>query len=260
MIEIKDLGFHIRDKWLVKDVSYVFKPGKIHMLCGPNGAGKSTLLKLLALEQKPHTGTIHYQGQLVDYHDRMKYARQRAVLSQHTDIGFPMKVSEIVMMGRYPHFQSNPTKKDHNVCDEVIKELGLSSFRNRNYMTLSGGEQQRVQFARVLTQLWDIPSGSRRLLLLDEPIASLDLRHQFDFLHELKKFMDERTIVIAILHDLNLALNYGDEALLLNKGQLFASGKPDTVLNPENIQKVFQVESEIHELPSSKILWVKERV
>ena len=260
MIEIKTLGYQIRDKWLVKDVSYVFETGKIHMLCGPNGAGKSTLLKLLALEKKPHTGTIYYEGVPVNYDSRLSYAKQRAVLSQHTDIGFPMKVSEIIMMGRYPHFKSNPTKKDHQICDEVMEELGLNDFKNRNYLTLSGGEQQRVQFARVLTQLWDIPSGAPRMLLLDEPIASLDLRHQFDFLHELKKFMDQRTTVIAILHDLNLALNYGDEALLLSNGQLFASGKPAAVLNPENIKNVFHVDSEIQELPSSKILWVKERI
>lgn len=260
MIKISNLGYHIRDKWLVKGLDYEFESGKIHMLCGPNGAGKSTLLKLLALEKKPHTGSIQYEGQAVDYNDRLKYAKQRAVLSQHTDIGFPMMVSEIIMMGRYPHFQSNPTKNDHKVCEEVIETLGLQAFRNRNYLTLSGGEQQRVQFARVLTQLWDIPADSPRLLLLDEPISSLDLRHQFDFLHELKQFMDNRTTVIAILHDLNLALNYGDEALLLNKGQLFTGGKPSAVLNPENIRTVFQVQSEIHELGDTHFLWVNKRI
>lgn len=259
MIKISNLGYHIWDKWLVKGLDYEFAPGKIYMLCGPNGAGKSTLLKLLALEKKPHTGSIWYEGQPVDYNHRLKYARQRAVLSQHTDISFPMSVSEIILMGRYPHFQSNPSRKDQQICEEVMETLGLQSFRNRNYLTLSGGEQQRVQFARVLTQLWDVPAGSPRLLLLDEPIASLDLRHQFDFLHELKQFMDQRTTVIAILHDLNLALNYGDEALLLHKGQLFAAGNPGTVLHPENIQAVFQVQSEVHQLGETRFLWVNKQ-
>lgn len=259
MIEIRNGGFQVNGQWLVQHIDYQFEAGKIYMICGPNGAGKSTFLKLLSLEKKPGEGEVFYNGQPVDYHHRNQYATIRAVLSQHTDISFPIRTDEIVMMGRYPHFQANPTRKDHAVCEEVIRLLEIEKFSQRNYLTLSGGEKQRVQFARVLAQLWDIPADRKRILLLDEPIASLDLRHQFDFLYELKKFMDPRTIVIAILHDLNLALNYGDEVLLLQEGKLFASGKPAEVLHPNNIEKVFHIQTELHQISNSHLIWVKER-
>src|SRR5262249_3474338 len=152
---------------------------------------------------------------------RKEYATYRAVLSQQIEISFPLSVDEVVLMGRYPHFTIQPSKKDLSICDEVIEMLNVAALRNRNFLTLSGGEKQRVQFARVLAQIWERPASGCRILLLDEPISSLDLKYQFDFLHRVRQILDEHTIVIAILHDLNLALNYADEVLLLSKGKLF---------------------------------------
>ena len=149
------------------------------------------------------------------------------------------------MMGRYPHFDIRPTKNDFAICEQAMETLGITAFRKRNYLTLSGGEQQRVQFARVLVQIWEPPQIGSRILLLDEPISSLDLKYQFDFLKQVKNIINEKTVVIAILHDLNLALNHGDEVLLLKQGSLFASGLPRQVLCPENILQVFGVESKI---------------
>ena len=163
------------------------------------------------------------------------------------------------MMGRYPHFEVRPTKKDFDICEEVMEQLGVGIFRKRNYLTLSGGEKQRVQFARVLVQIWETPENGNRFLLLDEPISSLDLKYQFDFLHHVQKFINDKTIVIAILHDLNLALNYADEVLLLDQSKLFTSGKPAEVLQPTNISKVFKVESTLHQLPGSRLLWVNKK-
>jgi iron complex transport system ATP-binding protein len=131
----------------------------------------------------------------------------------------------------------------------------LQSFRNRNFLTLSGGEKQRVQFARVLAQIWKMPGEGSRILLLDEPISSLDIKYQFDFLQHVKQFLNDRTIIIAVLHDLNLALNYADEILLLDKGILFASGKPADVLSPENINKVFRLNFRLHQFNNKQFLW-----
>ncbi len=161
------------------------------------------------------------------------------------------------MMGRYPHFAVNPGRSDRRICREVIELLGLGDFLHRNYLTLSGGEKQRVQFARVLSQIWESPAAGNRILLLDEPISSLDLKYQFDFIDQVKQFIDAKTLVIAILHDLNLALNYADEVLLLQKAGLFAAGAPAAVLSEENIYGVFGLPTGLHQWKNVQLLWKK---
>jgi iron complex transport system ATP-binding protein len=225
------------------------------MLCGPNGAGKSTLLKLLSLQSAPDEGEINYNGTKVDHRKKHFYAQFRAVLSQQVDISFPMEVDEVIMMGRYPHFKVNPSQRDHEICEEVIQLQNLGEFRKRDFLTLSGGEKQRVQFARVLAQIWETPKEGSRILLLDEPISALDIKFQFDFLRHVKEFLNDKTIVIAILHDLNLVLNNADEVLLLNNGQLFSAGAPTEVLSPGNIEKVFHLKSDLHQFGDLRFLW-----
>ena len=258
MLEVKNAGFSISSKWLIQDISYNFLPGNCYMICGPNGAGKSTLMKLLSLVTKPDKGEIMYNNSTIDYSKKQAYAKYRSVLSQQVDISFPLEVEEVVMMGRYPHFKINPAKEDMEICNEVIELQNLQAFRKRNFLTLSGGEKQRVQFARVLAQIWKMPSEGSRILLLDEPISSLDIKYQFDFLQHVKEFLNERTIVIAVLHDLNLALNYADEILLLKDGKLFASGSPINVLSPENIRNVFHVTMNLHQLDNGRLLWLSD--
>ncbi len=255
MLEVKNVGFVVGDKWLVQNVSFAFQPGKCYMLCGPNGAGKSTLLKMLSGELPTATGEIKYNEKAIDSRRKNEYAKFRAVLSQQVEISFPLPVEEVIMMGRYPHFKSNPTKKDFAICAEVAERLGVTSFLKRNFLTLSGGEKQRVQFARVLAQLWELPDAGNRILLLDEPISALDLKYQFDFLHHLQAFINSKTVVVAILHDLNLALNYADEVLLLKESKLFATGNPATVLSPQNIETVFGLSTQLHRLPGANLLW-----
>jgi heme transport system ATP-binding protein len=255
MLEIKDAGYAVGKKWLLQHISYRFLPGKCYMICGPNGAGKSTMMKLLSLLLIPDSGEIFYNDSKINYHKKEEYAKYRAVLSQQVDISFPMEVEEVVMMGRYPHFKINPTKEDIDICNEVMALQDLEEFKKRNFLTLSGGEKQRVQFARVLAQIWKTPKEHSRILLLDEPISSLDIKYQFDFLRHIKQFLNDKTIVIAVLHDLNLALNYADEILLLNKGKLFASGNPASVLSPGNISKVFQLDFKLHQFNGLQFLW-----
>ena len=255
MVEIKNGGYAVGKKWLLQNISYQFIAGKCYMICGPNGAGKSTLMKLLSLAAVPNEGEVLYNNLKIDYSKKDEYAKYRSVLSQQIEISFPMEVEEVVMMGRYPHFKITPSKEDVEICNEVIALQNLEVFRKRNFVTLSGGEKQRVQFARVLSQIWKMPEEGSRILLLDEPISSLDIKYQFDFLQHVKQFLNDRTIVIAVLHDLNLVLNYADEILLLDKGKLFASGKPAEVLSPENINKVFQVDFKLYQFNSVQVLW-----
>lgn len=255
MLEIKDAGYAVGKKWLLQNISYQFIPGKCYMICGPNGAGKSTLMKLLSLSLTPDTGEVRYNNSKVNYTKREEYAKYRSVLSQQVEISFPMEVEEVIMMGRYPHFKINPTKEDMEICDKAMALQDLNAFRKRNFLTLSGGEKQRVQFARVLAQIWQLPKEGSRILLLDEPISSLDIKYQFDFLQHVKQFLNDKTIVIAILHDLNLALNYADEILLLNNGKLFAKGNPADVLSTENISKVFHLDFKLHQFNNVQFLW-----
>lgn len=255
MLEIKNGGYAVGNKWLLKNISYKFLPGNCYMICGPNGAGKSTLMKLLSLVAMPDAGEVIYNNTKVDYKKKEAYAKYRSVLSQQVDISFPLEVEEVVMMGRYPHFKISPTREDVEICNEVMALQNLKSFRKRNFLTLSGGEKQRVQFARVLAQIWQMPQQGSRILLLDEPISSLDIKYQFDFLHHVKEFLNEKTIVIAVLHDLNLALNYADEILLLKEGRLFASGQPSEVLSPANISEVFQLDFNLYSPGEVKLLW-----
>jgi iron complex transport system ATP-binding protein len=224
MVEVRNLTYKAGAKLLVENFSYDFLPGLSYMVCGPNGAGKTTLLKLIALHLKASSGEIFYNGNKVDHKKTAGYAKTRAVLSQNVEIGFPLEVEEVIMMGRYPHFEVNPSSKDRQICDTVIKELNIESLRERNFLTLSGGEKQRVQFARVLAQIWEKPVSGSRILLLDEPISALDLKYQFDFLKRIRSLLDANTILISVLHDLNLILNYADEVLLRSEAILSGSG------------------------------------
>jgi iron complex transport system ATP-binding protein len=257
MLEIVNGGFAVKDKWLARNISYSFQPGKTYMLCGPNGAGKSTLMKLLSLQLQTSEGEVRYNGSVVSNRHKSEYAKFRGVLSQQVDISFPLTVREVVMMGRYPHFDVRPAKRDLEICDEAMHLLQITQFSERNFLTLSGGEKQRVQFARVLTQIWEPPAEGCRMLLLDEPVSALDLKYQFDFLHTLEAFMNEKTIIISILHDFNLVINYSDEVLLMSNGKLFAAGNPKEVLSPANIEEVFHIKTALHAVGNDHLIWIK---
>ncbi len=149
------------------------------------------------------------------------------------------------MMGRYPHFNFIPSKKDHAICSEVMERMNLTSLRERNYLTLSGGEKQRVQFARVLAQIWEPPSEGHRYLMLDEPLSSLDINYQHEFLRIARTFLDDRTVLVAIIHDINLAIQYADRLFFLKEGRLAADGRPAEVLSGDLIESVFGIKASI---------------
>lgn len=255
MIEALDLSYRVGDKALLCNFSHQFEAGRLYMICGPNGAGKSTLLKLLALDWKPASGEVKYNGVTADFTHREKYATSRAVLSQQIDLAFPLQVEEVVLMGRYPYFTARPAKHDLEIVQECMRLLDVLHLHQRNFLTLSGGEKQRVHFARVLAQIWEPPADGNRLLLLDEPVSFLDLRHQVDMLQQVRRILDDRTVVLLIMHDLNLVLNFADEVLMMAKGQLHASGQPAEVLTEANIEKVFEQKVSIQQSNDSWWIW-----
>ena len=214
MLRAENISFRVDHKYLLHETTVQFEQGKFHVVMGANGAGKSTLLKLLAGDQKPSSGKIVLSGRELNHYSKKELARKRAVLSQHYNIAFPISVNDIVLMGRYPYFTNNPTAKDLSVCKEAMQLMDVCDLKERDHNTLSGGEAQKVQMSRVLSQIWEAKEGEEKLLFLDEPVSHLDVKYQHQLLKAAKNLCNEHTTVIAILHDINLSIAYADRILL----------------------------------------------
>jgi iron complex transport system ATP-binding protein len=256
MLTAINATYKVGNKTLLDDVSVSFEPGKLNLIIGPNGAGKSTLVKLLCNQIKVQNGSILYGGKNVNGISIANLAKIRAVLSQNVELAFPLTVSEVVMMGRYPHFTGKPEMKDETACEEAMRFFNVLDMADRNYVTLSGGEKQRVHFARVISQIWYSQKDSCRYLILDEPLTFLDVHYQFHFMNKLVELLQKNDMVIVgVVHDLNLASKFADKIILLNQGKLLASGNKDEVLTKENIKQAYQLEPVIHSKDGSKYLF-----
>jgi iron complex transport system ATP-binding protein len=251
MLKLENISFSVGKKNLLQNVSANFETGKMNLIVGPNGAGKSTLIKLVSGQLTATRGEIYFGLNELSQLSIQQLSKIRAVLSQNIDMAFPLRVWEVVMMGRYPHFISKPTAQDEKACEEAMRFFDVWSMKERNYLTLSGGEKQRVHFARVLSQLWFPQKGQPRFLFLDEPLTFLDIHYQFQFMRQLQSLLKEQDlVVVGVVHDLNLAARFADTVLLLNKGSVLMQGQAKVVLTPENIQEAFQL--------SAKVLPVKD--
>ncbi|MES1250070.1 MAG: heme ABC transporter ATP-binding protein, partial [Chitinophaga rupis] len=230
---------------ILDSISCSILPGSLTILLGPNGAGKSTLLRFLSGEKRPHTGVVYLNGQPIHSIPLRQLALQRGMLTQHYSVSLPFTVEEVVMMGRYPHYRNSPSGKDREIVSECLREMRVDHLSDRHFNTLSGGEQQRVQMARVLAQLGDTADEppDPKILLLDEPTASMDLLHQQQCLGKARQLARRGYTVVAVLHDLNLAAQFGDTLLLLKDGKLLAGGKPLELLNPDLIYTTYGMET-----------------
>jgi iron complex transport system ATP-binding protein len=246
MLRTEHIYYRVGKKIILDNINIDFLPGEFNMILGPNGSGKSSFLRIFSGELPATEGTVFYEGKKISQVKKEELAKHRAVMSQQPELSFPLTVEEVVMMGRYPHFNFNPGKKDMDICEEVISRMELRSFKERNYLTLSGGEKQRVQYARVLAQIWEKPAqGGCRYLFLDEPLTSLDINYQQEFLKVAREFMGADTVLIAVMHDINLAVQYADRLFFLKEGGLVAQGTPAAILTEELIKKVFNVATAI---------------
>jgi iron complex transport system ATP-binding protein len=245
MLKTENIHYSIGKKLILNGISATFNPGEFNMILGPNGSGKSTFLKIFSGEINKYDGSVFYGDQKIASLKKEELAKHRAVMSQQPELSFPLMVEEVVMMGRYPHFTFAPNKKDESICSQVMERMNLLSFKERNYLTLSGGEKQRVQYARVLAQIWEKPTEGYRYLFLDEPLTSLDINYQQEFLQIAREFTNEGTVLIAVMHDINLAIQYADKLFFLKEGELVAQGKSKDVLSEALIKRVFNVEASI---------------
>jgi len=242
MLQVNHVSYAIEGKTLLHDATLACRPGEVTVLLGPNGAGKTTLLHLLAGLYLPSTGQVLLDGQPLHHLNSAQLARQRAVMSQQVHLAFPLSVQDMVLMGRYPHFQRNPTRHDQHIAQQALAHLGMSSFAGRDYSTLSGGEAQKVQMARVLAQIWEAPTQGSRVLLLDEPVSSLDIQYQHHLLQRARELAHEQAIVVIILHDINLALSYADRLILLKNGHIHANLIELAQLTEQVLRDVFAVD------------------
>lgn len=249
-LSTENVHFQINGKELVRGVSLSIEPGTITALAGPNGAGKSTLLRLLGGELFPTKGAVGLNGKKLADWDVTALARHRAVLPQTPSLTFPLQVEDVILMGRAPHLQGGETEEDFAIAQQAMALAEVEHLATRDYVTLSGGERQRVHLARVLAQIWPTEQApTHRFLLLDEPTASLDLRHQHGLLQSLRDFLGHGAGGLIVLHDLNLAALYADRLALLQEGQLVHIGTPEEILQPDLLQDVFDIQAHVTRHP-----------
>lgn len=235
-----NLTLQIGRKRLLDTVTLAVSPGEVLALLGPNGAGKSTFLKVLSGEFSQVEDQVMLNGRSRTDWQGNELARTVGVLPQHSELAFPFSAAEVVMLGRLPHSTGN--RRDGEIVQQALERVDAWHLRDAAYPSLSGGEKQRVQLARVLTQIWEDTGTGPRYLLLDEPTSALDLAHQHQTLQLAREWADEQGVgVLAILHDMNLAATYADRIGLLQNGQLKAVGTVEQVLVPELLEPVFEI-------------------
>lgn len=249
---VENVSVHIGQKALVHQMSLEVHTGEVLAVIGPNGAGKSTLLKAICGDLKPSSGTIKMNNRDLADWSLSERAKNRAILTQNVPLNFTFSALEVVLMGRSPHLKGRESNRDYEIAYQAMALAQVDHLHDRIYTSLSGGEKQRVQLSRVLTQIWEAQPESPRYLLMDEPTNSLDLTHQHTTLKIARDFASQGVGVLTILHDLNLAAEYADKVLLIQDGKRLAYGDPFTVLNTENIANAYQMETIITEHPISK--------
>lgn len=225
------------DSWRLQPMSLNLNSGEILAVCGPNGAGKSTLLGLLTGELQPSGGEVLVANKPLNAWPAAELARCRSRMEQSTPLSFDFLTEEVVALGRYAWGDDTA---DSPLVAEAMQAAGAYELLGRKITRLSGGEQQRVQLARVLAQIWNVPNA---LLLLDEPMSAQDLGQQQQVFRHLKKLVKQHNwSLVCVLHDLNLASVFADRLLLLDKGEVKAVGTPAEVLDLPRVSSIYNAE------------------
>ena len=249
MLKLQEIQYNISGKQILSNVNIDFAPGQLHMILGPNGSGKTSLMKIASGQIENFQGHVSYDNLSIKEITTATLATYRSYLSQQNNIPFPIKVNELIQMGRYPHYEYQATKKDYEIIHAIIEKLEIKHLQNRDFNTLSGGEQQRVQFARVLAQVWEQTPGKNRYLFLDEPLNNLDIQYQKYLLQTIQQFISYDMVLIMVVHDINWAVAYADKVYLIKEGNLIAQGNPIEIITPSLISEVFNINSQLINVP-----------
>lgn len=254
MIEIKNLNVKRGNKVILHNLNFTALAGNLTTIIGPNGSGKTTLIKALSGDLK-YSGVIQLNGKDIASETARHLALQRAILPQSTALSFPFLVNEVVKLGLSADVER--LQKQKYLPELALERVDLAGYGNRYYQELSGGEQARVQLARVLCQIWS-PSYNNNpcWLLLDEPVASLDIRHQLVVMDIARDFANRGGGVVTILHDLNLASHYSDKIVLLHQGSISYEGTPREVLTTENLRNIYQCNLSVGTIPADDVPFI----
>lgn len=241
---VEHVGVSAGKTRIVQDLSFHAKAGEVLAIIGPSGSGKTTLMKAMTGEL-PYSGGITLAGLEVDGLSPEVLAAMRGVLPQASQISFPLNVAEVVGLGLTSSRRERAFRARR--IAEALAKVGLSGFEGRSYQELSGGEQQRVQLARVLCQVWDpLPQeGLPHWLFLDEPVSSLDIKHQVQIMQLAADYAKRGGGVVAVMHDLNLTAAFADRVLVMQGGRRLAFGARDEVMQAELLSKAYDFPLEI---------------
>lgn len=247
-LSVENIRVQLQHQSIVKDVSLAVKKGEFVGIIGPNGSGKSTLLKTIYRLIKPVEGTILLSGKNLSALPLSESAKSVGVVSQFNALNFDFTVFDMVMAGRTPHKRALSTndRQDYELVCSALRQVGMEQYGDRNFSSLSGGEQQRIILARALAQ-------QPKLLILDEPTNHLDIKYQLQLLALVKSL---GIGVLSALHDLSLAAMYCDHLYVMKEGHIVASGPPRKILTAALIRDVYEIDCEIQENAATGMLTV----
>jgi iron complex transport system ATP-binding protein len=236
-LKVEALGFSIDRIKIIDAISLEVQKNEFVGLVGPNGCGKSTLLKNIYRIYRPDTGKVYLDGNEIQTIKDKAFAKKMSVMVQENNVAFDLTVLDMVMLGRYAHKKmlQDSSKEDRAIAEKCIEEVGMKGCEARSFLSLSGGEKQRVLLARALSQ-------EAELIVLDEPTNHLDIQFQYQVMNILKR---QDVTVFTSVHDLNIAALYCDRIVVLKKGKLVTIGTPEEVIRPEMIRYLYGMESEV---------------
>ncbi|HWM16047.1 MAG TPA: heme ABC transporter ATP-binding protein [Microbacterium sp.] len=232
---LREVGYRIGEAVILDDVTLEISYGRVLALVGPNGAGKSSLLGILTGDTRATTGQVELHGRSLHEWRAGELARTRAVLAQSNQVAFSFTAYQVVEMGRSPWIGTEHAEDDETVITRSLEQADVAQLASRAFPSLSGGEGARVSLARVLAQ-------DTAVMMLDEPTAALDLRHQEEVLRVARTLATQGRAVIVVLHDLSLAGAYADDVAMIHQGRLIAVGAPAAILTEERIRAVYQTD------------------
>ena len=244
ILSAKNISYEADNEALLHDITINIPRGSFVGIIGPNGSGKSTLLKTIYRANKASAGSVYLNGNKMTRMSGKEIARQMAVVAQENQVSFDFSVMEIMMIGLYAKrtFRDRAGVDDTRICEEALASVGMLDMKDRSFLSLSGGEKQKVLIASAF-------SRDPQLIVLDEPTNHLDVGYQFLILDIMKRRED--VTIFTSIHDMNMAMQYCDQIIALKNGRIFCTGTPREVLTPENLKELFRVRAELLEVPGS---------
>lgn len=241
-LKIENLSYSIENTEILKHISFEAEKGELIGIIGPNGSGKTSLLKNIGGIYKVEKGNIFILGKEIRDYEEKELAKKVAFMKQKTDLSFDFSCLDIVMFGRYPHLKNfeDYGEKDIAISEKYMQQTHTMLFRDKSILELSGGEVQRVMFAKILTQESDI-------LLLDEPSSNLDMRYEEELFQNLQK--QKEKLIITVIHNLRVVIKYCTRLILLSEGKIIKDGKAEEVITEELLKQVYEIEARVYRNP-----------